>query len=134
MPHHITQRGNRRQPTFFCEEDYLAYVELMGQWCAERGVAVWAYCLMPNHVHLIAVPKREDCLRRAIGEGIGALRGVSTSASGGAAICGKDGSPPSCWTSRRRRVLPGVPRTSERGVCLATTIFKNGWKRSLAVF
>ena len=30
MPHHITQRGNRRQPAFFCEEDYLAYVELMG--------------------------------------------------------------------------------------------------------
>jgi putative transposase len=68
MPHHITQRGNRRQPTFFCEEDYAAYVELMGQWCKERGVAVWAYCLMPNHVHLIAVPKSEDGLRRAIGE------------------------------------------------------------------
>ena len=52
MPHHITQRGNRRQPTFFCEEDYAAYLELMGQWCKERGVDVWAYCLMPNHVHL----------------------------------------------------------------------------------
>ena len=59
-PHHITQRGNRRQPTFFCEEDYAAYVELMGQWCQERGVEVWAYCLMPDHVHLIAVPKSED--------------------------------------------------------------------------
>jgi putative transposase len=68
MPHHITQRGNRRQPTFFCEEDYAAYLELMGQWCKERGVAVWAYCLMPNHIHLIAVPKSEDGLRRAIGE------------------------------------------------------------------
>ena len=68
MPHHITQRGNRRQPTFFCEEDYAAYLELMGQWCKERGVAVWAYCLMPNHVHLIAVPKSEDGLRRAIGK------------------------------------------------------------------
>ena len=68
MPHHITQRGNRRQATFFCEEDYAAYLELMGQWCKERGVAVWAYCLMPNHVHLIAVPKSEDGLRRAIGE------------------------------------------------------------------
>src|SRR3972149_902391 len=40
----------------------------MGQWCKERGVAVWAYCLMPNHVHLIAVPKSEDGPRRAIGE------------------------------------------------------------------
>jgi len=68
MPHHITQRGNRRQPTFFCDEDYTAYLELMGQWCKERGVEVWAYCLMPNHAHLIAVPKAEDGLRRAIGE------------------------------------------------------------------
>jgi putative transposase len=68
MPHHITQRGNRRQPTFFCAEDYAVYLELMGQWCQERGVEVWAYCLMPNHVHLIAVPKSEDGLRRAIGE------------------------------------------------------------------
>lgn len=68
MPHHVTQRGNRRQPTFFCEEDYAAYVELMGQWCQQRGVEVWAYCLMPNHVHLIAVPQSEEGLRLAIGE------------------------------------------------------------------
>jgi len=68
MPHHITQRGNRRQATFFGEEDYAAYLELMGQWCKERGVEIWAYCLMPNHVHLIAVPKSEDGLRRAMGE------------------------------------------------------------------
>ena len=68
MPHHVTQRGNRRQTTFFCEEDYAAYLELMSQWCGERGVEIWAYCLMPNHVHLIAVPKRADGLRRAIGE------------------------------------------------------------------
>ncbi len=68
MPHHVTQRGNRRQPTFFCEEDYAAYVELMGHWSQERGVEIWAYCLMPNHVHLIAVPHSEDGLRLAIGE------------------------------------------------------------------
>ena len=68
MPHHITQRGNRRQTTFFCEEDYAAYITLMGQWCRELGVEIWAYCLMPNHVHLIATPKTADGLRRAIGE------------------------------------------------------------------
>ena len=68
MPHHITQRGNRRQTTFFCEEDYTAYLELMSRWCGEQRVQIWAYCLMPNHVHLIAVPKTEDGLRRAIGE------------------------------------------------------------------
>ena len=68
VPHHLTQRGNRRQPTFFCEEDYQAYLDLMAEWCARRGVRVWAYCLMPNHVHLIAVPASEESLRRGIGE------------------------------------------------------------------
>ena len=68
LPHHITQRGNRRQQTFFCDEDYAAYVELMADWCKERGVEIWAYCLMPNHVHLIAFPRSEGGLGRAIGE------------------------------------------------------------------
>jgi putative transposase len=67
-PHHITQRGNRRQNTFFCNEDYRHYIQLMAKWCGRCGVTIWAYCLMPNHVHLIAVPESEDGLRRAIGE------------------------------------------------------------------
>ena len=66
--HHITQRGNRRQSTFFGPEDYEAYVALLSEWCGRCGVEVWAYCLMPNHVHLIAVPASEEALRRAIGE------------------------------------------------------------------
>ena len=68
IPHHITQRGNRRQETFFCAEDYQAYLALLGEWCQHWKVEVWAYCLMPNHVHVIAVPTSEDALRRAIGE------------------------------------------------------------------
>jgi REP element-mobilizing transposase RayT len=52
VPHHITQRGNRRQETFFCEADYEAYVELLAEWCKRCSVQLWAYCLMPNHVHL----------------------------------------------------------------------------------
>ncbi len=68
MPHHITQRGNRRQQTFFHADDYSVYIDLMAQWCREQGVRIWAYCLMPNHVHLIAVPSSEGGLRRAIGE------------------------------------------------------------------
>ena len=68
VPHHITQRGNRRQATFFEEGDYRRYLALMGQWCQRCGVAVWAYCLMPNHVHLIVVPSSEDGLRRGLGE------------------------------------------------------------------
>src|SRR4030042_1966494 len=68
IPHHVTQRGNRRQKTFFQDEDYLQYLNLMAEWCKRHNVEVWAYCLMPNHVHLIAVPKSEDALRRAISE------------------------------------------------------------------
>ena len=68
LPHHITQRGNRRQQTFFNDGDYAEYLALMGHWCEELGVEIWCYCLMPNHVHRIAVPKTEDGLRRAIGE------------------------------------------------------------------
>jgi putative transposase len=68
IPHHITQRGNRRQKTFFHDQDYRLYVNLMAEWSNHHNVAVWAYCLVPNHVHLIAAPKSEDGLRRAIGE------------------------------------------------------------------
>lgn len=67
MPHHITQRGNRRQQTFFNDGDYAAYLELMAERCCQRGVEIWSYCLMPNHVHLIAVPSSQDGLRWAIG-------------------------------------------------------------------
>ena len=68
IPHHVSQRGNRRQPVFFCDDDYLAYIELMGEWCRKYGVEIWAWCLMPNHVHLIAVPQTETGLARAVGE------------------------------------------------------------------
>jgi putative transposase len=68
FPHHVTQRGNRRQDTFFCEDDYQAYLDLMAEWCRKYRVDIWAWCLMSNHVHLIAVPQSEEGLGRAIGE------------------------------------------------------------------
>jgi len=68
VPHHITQRGNRRQEAFFEPADFREYLSLMKEWCGRSGVEIWAYCLMPNHVHLIAVPEAEDSLRRGIGE------------------------------------------------------------------
>ncbi|MFD1328874.1 transposase [Mycoplana ramosa] len=68
IPHHVTQRGNRRQPVFFRDEDYELYKELLAECCGRAGVSIWSYCLMTNHVHLIAVPKTEDALARGIGE------------------------------------------------------------------
>jgi len=68
IPHHITQRGVRRMDTFFDAEDYETYLSLMHEWCLSAGVEIWAYCLMPNHIHLIAVPDGEASLARGIGE------------------------------------------------------------------
>lgn len=68
IPHHVTQRGNRRMKTFFYNEDYEEYLSLMAGWCSKCGVTIWAYCLMPNHIHLIAVPETEEALRQGIGE------------------------------------------------------------------
>ena len=68
FPHHITQRGNRRQQTFFSDQDFEAYLTLMSEWCLKYKVEIWAYCLMPNHIHLIAVPETKDGLNLAIGE------------------------------------------------------------------
>ena len=68
FPHHVTQRGNRRMQTFCGEDDYRRYVALMAEWCRNCGVAVWAYCLMPNHVHLVLVPEKAEELHRAVGE------------------------------------------------------------------
>ena len=66
--HHVTQRGNRRMQTFFCDDDYQEYLALLAHWCGEFDVRIWAYCLMPNHVHLILVPATADGLRRAVAE------------------------------------------------------------------
>ena len=65
-PHHITQRGNGRQRTFFSDSDYRLYRDLLKEQCAANGVAVWSWVLMPNHVHLILVPSHEDSLRAAL--------------------------------------------------------------------
>ncbi len=68
LPHHVTQRGNRRQQTFFGEEDYGEYCRLLSVSCRNCGTQVLAYCLMPNHVHLILVPADDFGLRDALAE------------------------------------------------------------------
>jgi putative transposase len=66
IPHHVTQRGNGRAPTFFSDDDYALYRDLLAEHCAAAGVEVWAWVLMPNHVHLILTPSHEDGLRAAL--------------------------------------------------------------------
>ena len=67
-PHHVTQRGSRRQTTFFCSDDYEAYLRLLAKAAETASVDVWAYCLMPNHVHLILVPADESGLAAFLSE------------------------------------------------------------------
>ena len=59
FPHHITQRGIRGHRTFFNASDCLIYLEMLKELLPKAGVALWAYCLMPNHVHFVAVPSDE---------------------------------------------------------------------------
>jgi putative transposase len=67
-PHHVTQRGHRREPIFFEDGDQDVYRGLLAEQARKRGVEVWAYGLMPNHVHLIVVPSDERGLGLAVGE------------------------------------------------------------------
>ncbi|MEW5899899.1 MAG: transposase [Acidobacteriota bacterium] len=68
LPHHVVQRGYRRQQTFFCDEDKRTYLHLLQKQGEEEGVKFQAYCLMDNHVHLVAVPERSDSLAKGIGQ------------------------------------------------------------------
>ena len=67
-PHHVTQRGNRRQRTFFTDDDYRHYIALVSESARQTETEIWSYCLMPNHVHLVMVPSTEDGLRATLGE------------------------------------------------------------------
>ena len=66
LPHHVTQRGNGAARTFFSDADYALYRDLLAQSCRAAMVEVWAWVLMPNHVHLVLVPQDPDGLRRAL--------------------------------------------------------------------
>ena len=66
LPYHVTQRGNGGQKVFFSASDYAAYRDRLSEAAREAGVAVWAWQLMPNHVHLVLAPEGEDGLRHAL--------------------------------------------------------------------
>ena len=96
-PHHVTARGNRREPIFFEDGDHDLYLDILAEHMAEAQVAVWAYCLMPNHVHLSSARKR----RRAWGEPwarrIDGGPTSSTPAAGGGVTCSTGASPRWRW-------------------------------------
>ena len=66
-PHHLTQRGNNRQATFFDDRDRQTYCALLREQARRAGIRVLGHCLMTNHVHLVAVPERTDAFARGLG-------------------------------------------------------------------
>src|SRR5262245_11366809 len=64
MPHHLTHRGIRRSDVFWDDEDRLRYLDLFRSACKEFLLRIWAFCLMSNHVHYVAVPERPDSIAR----------------------------------------------------------------------
>jgi len=67
VPYHITQRGNNKQDVFFVDDDRRVYLRLLKQQSVKFGLSVQGYCLMTNHIHLIATPQREQSLAKALG-------------------------------------------------------------------
>lgn len=68
FPHHVIQRGNRKMQVFFKDNDYQFYIDLLEEWCNKMNIDIWAYCLMPNHVHLVLVPRDTQGLSRALSQ------------------------------------------------------------------
>ena len=67
LPHHVTQRGVRRQTTFFDESDYLRYLRIAGKQLDGGTIEILAYCLMPNHIHAVVIPAKKDSLAAFFG-------------------------------------------------------------------
>ena len=59
-PHHIIQRGNNRQPIFVDDADRQRLLGDLAEHARNRGVAVHAYVLMSNHLHLLVTPEAAD--------------------------------------------------------------------------
>jgi putative transposase len=68
VAHHVTQRGTRRMQVFFSEHDYRIYLQILSRQASQHSLDILVYCLMPNHVHLIAVPASPKGLSRPLGE------------------------------------------------------------------
>jgi putative transposase len=66
-PHHITQRGNNKEKVFFDKEDRGFYLNVLQRYKDKHAMRILAYCLMGNHIHILAVPGEETSLAKGIG-------------------------------------------------------------------
>lgn len=66
IPHHITQRGNRREDVFFSDKDRQSCLAWLKEYSEKHSLEILAYCLMSNHIHIVAVLKTEENLQRLL--------------------------------------------------------------------
>jgi REP element-mobilizing transposase RayT len=93
LPHHVTQRGNRREAIFFEDGDHEIYCDMLAEQLRKSSVEVWAYCLMPNHVHLILNPQQSTSWPGPWEKRIADIPTSSMRVAGGPVICFRAGSP-----------------------------------------
>lgn len=67
IAHHITQRGNNKQDVFFVDDDREKFLYLLSEQAKRFGVIIEGFCLMTNHIHIIATPTMQDSLAKALG-------------------------------------------------------------------
>ena len=89
VPHHVTQRGNNRRDVFLLEDDRHFYIDVLREKCARFGVTILGWCLMTNHVHLVAVPRSDDSLAKALGQSHWRHASASIDAIRAAVTCGR---------------------------------------------
>src|SRR5688572_7694518 len=120
IPHHITQRSNRRENVFFTDGDRAAYLGWLAHYCAQFGVQVLAYCLMTTIFTLLPSRPARTRWRKHCGHCTRAMLSGSRERAVGAGMCGRAGSFHPRWTldtygplasrcNQRRMVGPGKP-------------------------
>jgi len=87
--HHITQRGNRRRDVFFTPGDRQVYLGLLRQYAEHYQVQILGYCLMTNHVHLIATPPEQASLAKGCARCTAGTRAIVTPSKAARATCGR---------------------------------------------
>ena len=113
-PHHITQRGNNRRDVFFEDSDHELYLSLLREYAAKYQVKILGYCLMNNHVHLIAPRLTQQDWPRRSGACITTTHAGLLFADANPGICGRIVSSPVLWRMPipGRRCLCGAKRSA----------------------
>ena len=96
--YHVTARGDRQEPIFESEDDYLVFIDLLAKEVRQQNWLLYAFCLMGNHYHLL-LETPEPSLVKGMRRLMAFTRKPSTAAMGEWATCCKDATSPS-WSIR----------------------------------